>query len=164
VRTRQGLVGPVGCTDLAVGGEGAGSTLSHFALTPINAGNTSLNSSCLPQVVFLPGGQSYVVPGACSPPILPPTGIGAGLLCTNPMDVIINGVVQADGRLLSTMCSPVNMTSLNGSAVYGDLNGIWPFLFINVQPGVMPGCDDIGSYTLCLNSKGSPPVAIRPGC
>jgi len=54
VRLRNGLVGSVGAVDLAVGGQGAGSTLSQFALAAINAGNTSLNSSCIPQARTLP--------------------------------------------------------------------------------------------------------------
>jgi hypothetical protein len=70
------------------------------------------------------------------------------------MDVLTNGVTQADGRWLSAICSPVNQTALNGSAVYGDLTGVWPFLYLVVQSGLMPGCYDIGSYTLCVNSKG----------
>ncbi len=107
-------------------------------------------------MIVLPNGQTLVGTGPCAPPVLPPTGVGAGLLCTNPMDVLINANVTVDGRVQMAFCSPVNQTSLNGSAVYGDLTGIWPFLFLNVQPGVMPGCNDIGSYTLCVNNKGPP--------
>ena len=153
-RLTNGLVGSAGCNDLAVGGAGAGSTLSTFALAPINSGNTSGNSSCIPRSIVLPGGQVYILPGPCSPPVLPPTGIGAGFVCSSLDEVMVNANVTADGRLVEVLCSPVNQTSLNGSAVQGDLTGVWPYLFLKPQPDITAGCSDIGIYTLCLSVGG----------
>jgi hypothetical protein len=61
-RLKNGLVGDYGCVDLLMGG-GATGTLTTFALASINTGNATLNASCIPPFVVLPGGQVYVLPG-----------------------------------------------------------------------------------------------------
>ena len=156
-RTETGIVGAnIGCIDPIVGGAGAGSTLGTFALASINSnGATGFNSSCMPTGIVLAGGQTLILnSGGCNPPQLPPTGVGAGTLCPNVTDVITNLNLTSDGRIISGLCTPVNQTSLNGSAVSGGLTGVWPNLFLIPQPADPSGCFDIGIFTQCITTTG----------
>lgn len=139
---------------MVVGGAGAGSTLNTFALSPINVGNTTVNASCIQPSIILPGGQVYVIPGPCVAPVPAPTGIRAGLICPNMSDVMINVNVTASGQIISAFCVPAVDTILNGSAVQGDLHGVWPYLFINAQPDITAGSYDLGIYEMTLNAAG----------
>jgi hypothetical protein len=69
-------------------------------------------------------------------------------------DVMINVNVTASGQIISAFCVPAVDTILNGSAVQGDLHGVWPYLFINAQPDITAGTYDLGIYEMTLNAAG----------
>ena len=118
-----------------------------------NGSNITVGSgTCIPTLQVLDEGRVVVVT-PCNPLNLGSTGWPSGSACPDATYIVTNIITTTDGRIAGIVCTHVNSTALNGTAVGGDLMGFLPNPEL-VHLWAFPTCLDLLSYSVCFDQKG----------